>query len=103
MGNPPLAWRSITKFWLVVPVESPPAIAQINCGGRRPEWAPPLAFHCTHPRVSGNCVYGPALSQADQAGENTVGVAAGHTTSLHELVTLMSLTVDPRVAQRQGS
>ena len=93
-----LLWHMVCccKFWLGVPTPSPDAV-QINCGGREEApWTGPLPpFHCAQKRVSGNCVYGPALSPADQAGEKTVGIAAGHTTSLHELAMLLSLTADP--------
>ena len=81
----------------MVPFEPPPPIVQINCGGLGGgilDGPRPPVFHCTHPRVSGTSVYGPALTPADQVGENGYGVAAGHTTSLHELAILTSLTAD---------
>ena len=77
---------------------SPPAVVRIHCGGLGGgtlEGPHPPAFHCTHPRVSGTNVYGPALTPVDQALDDGSGVAAGHTTSLHELAMLMLLTSDP--------
>ena len=52
-------------------------------------------FHCTNPKVDGTCVYGPSLAPVDRPGEKITGVAAGSTTSLHELATLLSLTSQP--------
>ena len=80
------------KFWL-----TPPSRIQINCGGlgggTLDSPTAPL-FHCTHPRVNGTCIYGPSLAPADRYGEHYIEVAAGHTTSLHELATLLSYTTD---------
>ena len=86
------------KFWLLAPLEPPPSNIQINCGGSGGgTLSSPHAplFHCTHTRVNGTCVYGPSLAPADRFGEQGTGVAAGHTTSLHELAMLMSLTTNP--------
>ena len=85
-------------FWLVAPDPPPPCHIQINCGGLGGGSLPsPTAptFHCTHPRVNGTCVYGPSLSPADRYTGQVTQVAAGHTTSLHELAMLMIHTKDP--------
>ena len=52
-------------------------------------------INCTHPRVNGTCVYGPSLTPADRYSGQITEVAAGHTSSLHELAILMSHTTDP--------
>ena len=85
-------------FWLTAPESPPPSRIQINCGGLGGgtlDSPTTPAFHCTHPRVNGTCVYGPSLTPADRYSEQVTEVAAGHTTSLHELAMLMSYTTDP--------
>ena len=85
-------------FWLTTPQESPPEIIQINCGGLGGSTlSSPTTptVNCTHPRVNGTCVYGPSLAPADRYSGQITEVAAGHTSSLHELATLMSNTTDP--------
>ena len=85
-------------FWLTAPMESPPTIIQINCGGLGGgNLCSPNAptIHCTHPRVNGACEYGPSLAPADRYSGQVTEVAAGHTSSLHELATLMSHTANP--------
>ena len=90
-----------TVLWLLAhcPFESPPpSRIQINCGGLGGgalDSPTTPAFHCTHPRVNGTCVYGPSLTPADRYSGQVTEVAAGHTTSLHELAMLMSHTTDP--------
>ena len=86
------------RFWLSAPESPPPKRIQINCGGlgggtlTSPTT---LAFHCTHPRVNGTCIYGPSLAPADRYSGQVTEAAAGHTTSLHELAMLMAYTTDP--------
>ena len=85
-------------FWLTAPKEPLPDIIQINCGGlgggTLSSPATPT-INCTHPRVNGTCVYGPSLTPADRYKGQITEVAAGHTSSLHELAILMSHTTDP--------
>ena len=85
-------------FWLTAPQEPPPEITQINCGGLGGgALSTPTTptVNCTHPRVNGTCVYGPSLAPADRYSGQITEVAAGHTSSLHELAILMSNTTDP--------
>ena len=84
-------------FWLTAPESPPPSRIQINCGGLGggtldSSTTPAIR---THPRVNGTCVYGPSLTPADRYSGQVTEVAAGHTTSLHELAVLMSHTTDP--------
>ena len=82
------------QYWFDVSTQSLPHVIQINCGGlggNSLDSPIPPHFHCTSPPVSGCCVYGPSLSPADCTESTRTGVAAGHTTSLHELATLMLL------------
>ena len=86
------------QFWLATPESPPPSRIQINCGGLGGgslDSPTTPTFHCTHPRVNGTCVYGPSLAPADRYSGQVTEVAAGHTSSLHELATLMSYTKDP--------
>ena len=86
------------RFWLAAPESPPPRRIQKNCGGLGGgtlDSPTTPAFHCTHPRVNGTCVYGPSLTPADRYSGQVTEVAAGHTTSLHELAMLMSHTTDP--------
>ena len=58
------------EFWLTAPVEPPPNIIQINCGGLGGgTLSSPTTptINCTHPRVNGTCVYGPSLTPADRS------------------------------------
>ena len=85
-------------FWLIAPAEPPPDIIRINCGGLGGgTLSSPTTptINCTHPRVNGTCVYGPSLTPADRYSGQVTEVAAGHTSSLHELAILMSHTTDP--------
>ena len=75
-------------FWLTTPQEPLPAIIRINCGGLGGGAlsTPTIpTVNCTHPRVNGTCVYGPSLAPADRYSGQITEVAAGHTSSLHEL------------------
>ena len=87
-------------FWLTTMIAPPPDCAQIQCGGLGGGTlgGPGVpTFHCTNPRVDGTCVYGPSLAPVERPGGKITGVAAGATTSLHELAMLMSLTMQPCV------
>ena len=86
------------RFWLATPESPPSSRIQINCGGLGGgclDSPTTPTFHSTHPRVNGTCVYGPSLAPADRYSGQVTEVAAGHTSSLHELATLMSCTKDP--------
>ena len=86
------------RFWLTAPYDPPPDCIHIHCGGLGGGTlgGPNIpTFHCTNPRVDGTCVYGPSLTPVDRPGETVTGVAAGSTTSLHELTMLMALTSQP--------
>ena len=101
-----ILWRMAQTygFWLTTPDSPPPSKVHINCGGlgggalQSPKGP---TFHCTHPRVNGTCVYGPSLAPADRYQGQVNEVAAGHTTSLHELAMLMIHTTDPCEAWAQ--
>ena len=77
------------KFWLGVPTPSPPDAVQINCGGLGGGTfdgpLPLLPLHAPEGRWQLRL-----WANAFAGGPGT-----GHTTSLHELAMLMSLTVDP--------
>ena len=93
-----MAHGTVLQFLADCPSVTPPSRIQINCGGLGGgtlDSPTTPAFHSTHPRVNGTCVYGPSLAAADRYGEQVTEVAAGHTTSLRELAMLMSYTADP--------
>ena len=76
------------RFWLAAPESPPPSRIQINCGGLGGgalDSPTTPAFHCTHPRVNGTCVYGPSLAPADRTvGRSRRLLRVIRLVSLHE-------------------
>ena len=95
-----LLWTvaELNQYW--IGYDAPPIAVsfQINCGGLGGgalEGDIPPHYHCTCPPVGDRQVYGPSLSLADIVQDESYAVAAGCSTGVHEVTTLLLLMEDP--------